>query len=183
MQEWGLPIISDDTIGSSQYSRIPSSAPWDASFMALFTSSLVTLFFNVATRSVMEPSTTGTLRAIPSSLPLSSGITSPIAFAAPVVVGMMLTAALLALRRALCIRSAAFWSFVYAWMVVIRPFSIPNLSLSTFAIGARELVVHEALEMILCSGLRALRPEHRSEEHTSELQSRLHLVCRLLLVK
>src|SRR2546422_6961221 len=25
--------------------------------------------------------------------------------------------------------------------------------------------------------------EHRSEEHTSELQSRLHLVCRLLLEK
>src|SRR3989442_8738723 len=31
----------------------------------------------------------------------------------------------------------------------------------------------------------ALRPEHgpRSEEHTSELQSRPHLVCRLLLEK
>src|SRR2546429_3807549 len=27
------------------------------------------------------------------------------------------------------------------------------------------------------------RAEHRSEEHTSELQSRLHLVCRLLLEK
>src|SRR2546429_3968951 len=27
------------------------------------------------------------------------------------------------------------------------------------------------------------RPNHRSEEHTSELQSRLHLVCRLLLEK
>src|SRR2546422_1684284 len=27
------------------------------------------------------------------------------------------------------------------------------------------------------------RPEERSEEHTSELQSRLHLVCRLLLEK
>src|SRR2546422_5113702 len=26
-------------------------------------------------------------------------------------------------------------------------------------------------------------PVHRSEEHTSELQSRLHLVCRLLLEK
>src|SRR2546429_9719973 len=26
-------------------------------------------------------------------------------------------------------------------------------------------------------------PENRSEEHTSELQSRLHLVCRLLLEK
>src|SRR3989449_5995313 len=27
------------------------------------------------------------------------------------------------------------------------------------------------------------RPDQRSEEHTSELQSRLHLVCRLLLEK
>src|SRR2546422_7582879 len=27
------------------------------------------------------------------------------------------------------------------------------------------------------------RGDHRSEEHTSELQSRLHLVCRLLLEK
>src|SRR2546422_7414884 len=27
------------------------------------------------------------------------------------------------------------------------------------------------------------REKHRSEEHTSELQSRLHLVCRLLLEK
>src|SRR2546422_4301140 len=27
------------------------------------------------------------------------------------------------------------------------------------------------------------RPQERSEEHTSELQSRLHLVCRLLLEK
>src|SRR2546422_671202 len=30
---------------------------------------------------------------------------------------------------------------------------------------------------------RALRSSRRSEEHTSELQSRLHLVCRLLLEK
>src|SRR2546422_5959425 len=29
----------------------------------------------------------------------------------------------------------------------------------------------------------AQRPRERSEEHTSELQSRLHLVCRLLLEK
>src|SRR2546422_2283214 len=28
-----------------------------------------------------------------------------------------------------------------------------------------------------------VRQRHRSEEHTSELQSRLHLVCRLLLEK
>src|SRR5439155_22182504 len=31
--------------------------------------------------------------------------------------------------------------------------------------------------------LRAGEPFHRSEEHTSELQSRGHLVCRLLLEK
>src|SRR2546429_2480408 len=30
---------------------------------------------------------------------------------------------------------------------------------------------------------RAARQRNRSEEHTSELQSRLHLVCRLLLEK
>src|SRR5256884_791353 len=32
-------------------------------------------------------------------------------------------------------------------------------------------------------GTSAQPPEMRSEEHTSELQSRLHLVCRLLLEK
>src|SRR2546422_7284096 len=31
--------------------------------------------------------------------------------------------------------------------------------------------------------LRSASASHRSEEHTSELQSRLHLVCRLLLEK
>src|SRR5690625_5761828 len=33
------------------------------------------------------------------------------------------------------------------------------------------------------TGSRALAPGERSEEHTSELQSRGHLVCRLLLEK
>src|SRR2546422_7791047 len=32
-------------------------------------------------------------------------------------------------------------------------------------------------------GIKHLRERGRSEEHTSELQSRLHLVCRLLLEK
>src|SRR5437660_12283510 len=34
-----------------------------------------------------------------------------------------------------------------------------------------------------CRHRRARRRAHRSEEHTSELQSRGHLVCRLLLEK
>src|SRR2546422_4594781 len=46
----------------------------------------------------------------------------------------------------------------------------------------------EAADLIVASGLKAealpdARPAQRSEEHTSELQSRLHLVCRLLLEK
>src|SRR2546429_4602847 len=34
-----------------------------------------------------------------------------------------------------------------------------------------------------CSRCESDRGQYRSEEHTSELQSRLHLVCRLLLEK
>src|SRR2546422_8581519 len=34
-----------------------------------------------------------------------------------------------------------------------------------------------------CDEIKGILAERRSEEHTSELQSRLHLVCRLLLEK
>src|SRR2546422_6932092 len=58
-------------------------------------------------------------------------------------------------------------------------------------------VRRECLDRMLIAGERHLRlvlgeyadhynthrPHRRSEEHTSELQSRLHLVCRLLLEK
>src|ERR1039458_1001973 len=52
--------------------------------------------------------------------------------------------------------------------------------------GARKLA-EEALELAAAktaqyeAALRAARSEVRSEEHTSELQSLRHLVCRLLL--
>ncbi len=35
-------------------------------------------------------------------------------------------------------------------MVVIRPLTMPSSSLSAFAIGARQFVVHEALEITWC---------------------------------
>ena len=57
-------------------------------------------------------SCTGTRSAMPVSLPLSSGITSPTAFAAPVVVGMMFIAAARARYGSWCGRSCTFWSFV-----------------------------------------------------------------------
>src|SRR2546422_6612335 len=44
---------------------------------------------------------------------------------------------------------------------------------------ARAKGIDASYELFVSQGLEALR----SEEHTSELQSRLHLVCRLLLEK
>ena len=35
-------------------------------------------------------------------------------------------------------------------MVVIQPFVMPNVSCSTLANGARQLVVHDAFEMMTC---------------------------------
>src|SRR5205809_4137417 len=44
--------------------------------------------------------------------------------------------------------------------------------------------VHGPRQVIFAvNGLEKGRGQNRSEEHTSELQSRLHLVCRLLLEK
>ena len=46
------------------------------------------------------------------------------------------------------------------WVVVMRPLMMPKLSSSTLAKGARPLVVHDALEMILsvCVWPSALTP-------------------------
>ena len=97
-----------------------------------------------------DPSITGTRMDMPSSLPFSSGRTSEVALAAPVVVGMMFCAAARARRRSLCAKSRITWSLVYAWIVVIRPLTMPKLSSSTLAIGATQLVVHDAFEMMWC---------------------------------
>src|SRR2546429_3162949 len=46
--------------------------------------------------------------------------------------------------------------------------------------------IRERIDELVQKARPMLTPEmqkHRSEEHTSELQSRLHLVCRLLLEK
>src|SRR5687768_5141414 len=52
-----------------------------------------------------------------------------------------------------------------------------NLSIGRVQTPTLAMVVEREL------AIRAFVPEDRSEEHTSELQSRLHLVCRLLLEK
>src|SRR2546422_8033054 len=54
------------------------------------------------------------------------------------------------------------------------------------AVGVRGQGAHDGVKTLRYPGhaavMKAIR-ELRSEEHTSELQSRLHLVCRLLLEK
>jgi hypothetical protein len=87
---------------------------------------------------------------MPSIFPLSSGITSDVAFAAPVVVGMIDSARRAARRRSLCGRSRIDWSLVYEWIVTIVPCRKPNASLITLTIGTRQFVVHDAFEMMLC---------------------------------
>src|SRR2546422_1561278 len=53
------------------------------------------------------------------------------------------------------------------------------------ALGDEKLTAAEVRQLLASSERLGRRPElaHRSGEHTAELQSRLHLGCRLLLLK
>src|SRR5713226_9828092 len=102
IEEFGLPLKSIDTSSSSEYARMPLSGPEAASLNAALTSLLVVFLLRIATRSTTETLGVGTRIAKPSSLPLRSGSTSPIATAAPVAVGIIDTAAARARRRYLC---------------------------------------------------------------------------------
>ena len=88
------------------------SGPSAAALNAALTSSAVVFLSTSTARSTTETFGVGTRIAMPSSLPLSSGITSPTAVAAPVVVGMIDSAAARARRRSLCGRSSSCWSLV-----------------------------------------------------------------------
>ena len=72
------------------------------------------------------------------------------AFAAPVVVGMMFRPAARARRGSLWATSRIRWSFVYEWIVFMRPRLIVQPSWTTLAAGARQFVVQLALLMMWC---------------------------------
>ena len=90
------------------------------------------------------------------SFPASSGITFPMAWAAPVVVGTMLIAAALDLLNLFPLSGASriFWFHVYAWIVVMNPVLSSLYPARAFAIGARQFVVQDAPETILSSEVR-----------------------------
>src|SRR2546429_5105638 len=91
--------------------------------------------------------------------------------------------------------SADYLSFVFFFLMIRRPprstlfpyttlfrsppWSAPCAGTKRTAISPRAAPSAWHVPPRFCSG----RSELRSEEHTSELQSRLHLVCRLLLEK
>src|SRR2546422_8026944 len=62
----------------------------------------------------------------------------------------------------------------------VLPPSLPSRAARPGLVEPRRAVRHARRPPLLA---RARRRRLRSEEHTSELQSRLHLVCRLLLEK
>src|SRR5690606_3835060 len=86
---------------------------------------------------------------MPVSFLLSDGITTPTALAAPVLDGMMFSRMPRPPRQSLLLGpSTVFCVAVAACTVVIRPRLMPHLSCSTLATGARQFVVHDALEMM-----------------------------------
>src|SRR5688572_17197849 len=89
----GLWLKSVDTSGSSLVARTPFSGPFAALTMAALTFSLVVGFLATNLKSTRDTFGVGTRIEVPSSLPASSGSTSPTAFAAPVVVGIRFMAA------------------------------------------------------------------------------------------
>mmetsp|Transcript_62525 Transcript_62525/g.152227 ORF Transcript_62525/g.152227 Transcript_62525/m.152227 type:complete len:252 (+) Transcript_62525:475-1230(+) len=126
-----------------------SSGDSDASLRAARISSPLAAFSDRKVKSTMETSAVGIRMAIPVNLPLSCGKTFPTALAAPVDAGMELFNAQRPARQSfppLAGPSTTSWLAVEAWIVVMRPSTIPNFSSKTLAIGARQLVVHDALE-------------------------------------
>merc|ERR1719502_1397416 len=122
--------------------------PSHSLLIAATMSSIFAPFSMRQVRSTTDTSGVGTRKAIPVSLPFNSGITFPTALAAPVAEGMMFCEAQRPPRQSFPPRegpSTVSWVAVIACTVVMSPSTMPNLSFTTFASGARQLVVHDAL--------------------------------------
>src|SRR2546429_6839265 len=74
--------------------------------------------------------------------------------------------------------------FLFFFLMIRRP---PRSTLFPYTTLFRSRVLVQGQRWILGTQVEVVEPgraeAERSEEHTSELQSRLHLVCRLLLEK
>merc|ERR1719266_2089468 len=140
---------SVDTTSSSVQSKTPAMGPAAASLTAATISSYFAGFSKRHVKSTTDTSGVGMRKAMPVSFPLTAGRHLPTAFAAPVEDGIMFCEAQRPPRQSLPPRegpSTVNWVAVVACTVVIRPSMRPNFSCTTFVSGARQFVVHEALE-------------------------------------
>merc|ERR1719428_234451 len=143
------PTKSVETTSSSTYPRMPFIGPSASALIAATIASMDAPFSRRAVKSTTETSGVGTRNAMPVSLPFSSGITLPTALAAPVDDGMMFSDAARPPRQSLPPRlgpSTVSCVAVMAWTVVIRPSTMPKLSFTTLARGAKQLVVQDAFD-------------------------------------
>src|SRR2546429_4889312 len=66
---------------------------------------------------------------------------------------------------------------------IIKVLKLPKVAVIDDSTQYGHGVALVVVDKLKASGVAVTNMESRSEEHTSELQSRLHLVCRLLLAK
>merc|ERR1719440_286567 len=120
--------------------------------MVALMSSYEASLLSTAVRSTTDTSGVGTRKAMPVSRPLRAGSTLPTALAAPVDDGMMFWPAPRPPRQSLPDGpSTVFWVAVVACTVVMRPLTMPYSSWMILASGARQLVVHDALDSTVMS--------------------------------
>ena len=140
-----MPLRSLETKASSVYARMPLRlALPEASLMARLTSSAVTPRLSWTVKSTTETVGVGTRNAMPVNLPLSSGITKPTAFAAPVLAGTMRRRARIALiLRCQVEQLLRIGHCVHGGQQALDE---AKLVVEDLATGARPLVVQDAFE-------------------------------------
>ena len=105
-----VPAWSLETRGRSEYLMIPFMAPSADALSTALTSSLLVPRATSSTMSTTDTLGVGTRMAMPLSLPFIGGYTRATAWAAPVEVGTIFTAAARARRRSRWLASRMRWS-------------------------------------------------------------------------
>src|SRR5947208_9449582 len=75
------------------------------------------------------------------------------------------------------------YSFIFFFLMIRRPPRSTLFPYTTLFRSARQPVLRWEMSTLFETRCSSAKPSSRSEEHTSELQSPDHLVCRLLLEK
>src|SRR5687768_18610498 len=86
----------------------------------------------------------------------------------------------------MCCDSTRFLIVIFFFLMIRRPprsTLFPYTTLFRSELNTGPGMIFDSISLQIEGPVQVVIGEFRSEEHTSELQSRLHLVCRLLLEK